>query len=100
VKNEGKNIFHHQLEIFFEHGVGPITGQGSDPQAMLQYSDDGGHTWSSELWRSAGKIGKYEWRAVWNRLGASRHRNYRLIVTDPVKWVVTGANLEAEIGRT
>jgi hypothetical protein len=100
VKNEGKNIFHHQLEIFFEHGVGLITGQGSDPQAMLQYSDDGGHTWSSELWRSAGKIGKYEWRAVWNRLGASRHRNYRLIVTDPVKWVVTGANLEAEIGRT
>jgi hypothetical protein len=100
IKNEGKNVFHHQLEIFFESGVGLITGQGSDPQAMLQYSDDGGHTWSSELWRSAGKIGKYEWRAVWNRLGASRHRNYRLIVTDPVKWVVTGANLEAEIGST
>ena len=100
VKNEGKNVFHHQLEIFFESGVGLITGQGSDPQAMLQYSDDGGHTWSSEIWRSAGKIGAYNGRAVWNRLGSSRHRNYRLIVTDPVKWVVTNANLEVTVGRT
>ena len=99
VKSDGKNTFHHQLEIFFEAGKGLITGQGSDPMAMLQYSDDGGHTWSSELWRSAGKIGKYEWRAVWNRLGRSRQRNYKLTVTDPIKWVVTGANLEVEVGR-
>jgi hypothetical protein len=100
IKKEGKRIFHHQLEIFFEVGVGLVTGQGSDPQAMLQYSDDGGHTWSSELWRSAGKIGKRQWRAVWNRLGVSRQRNYRLIVTDPVKWVVTEANLETENGSS
>ena len=100
VKSDGKNTSHHQLEIFFEAGKGLVTGQGSNPMAMLEYSDDGGHTWSHELWRSAGKIGKYEWRAVWNRLGISRQRNYRLTVTDPVKWVVTGANLEVEVGRT
>jgi hypothetical protein len=100
IKKEGKRIFHHELEIFFEPGVGLITGQGSDPQAMLQYSDDSGHTWSSELWRSAGKIGKRKWRAVWNRLGVSRQRNYKLTVTDPVKWVVTEANLETEIGSS
>jgi hypothetical protein len=98
IDDDGKNLFHHRLEIFFESGVGIVSGQGSDPMAMLQYSNDGGHTWSSELWRSAGKIGKYEWRAVWNRLGASRHRNYRLIVTDPVKWVITNTNLEVSPG--
>jgi len=100
IREDGKNVFHHQLEIFFEAGTGLITGQGSDPQAMLSYSDDGGHTWSSEIWRSAGKIGEYKRRAVWNRLGSSRQRNYRLEVTDPVKWVITGANLEAELGIT
>jgi hypothetical protein len=100
VKEDGKTLFHHQLEIFLEAGVGVITGQGSDPQAMLQWSDDGGHTWSSEVWRSAGKIGAKNWRAVWNRLGSSRQRNYRLIVTDPVKWVITGANLEVELGAS
>ena len=100
IQQEGKLLFHHRLEVFFESGVGIITGQGSDPMAMLQYSDDGGHTWSSELWRSVGKIGKYEWRAIWNRLGSARHRNYRLIVTDPVKWVVIGADLEVSQGVT
>jgi hypothetical protein len=98
--SEGINSFHHRLEVFFESGVGLITGQGSDPMAMLQYSNDGGHTWSSQLWRSAGKIGKYEQRAIWNRLGASRHRNYKLTVTDPVKWVITRASLEVEPGVT
>ena len=93
-------MFHQQLEIFFEFGTGDISGQGSNPMAMLQYSDDGGHTWSSETWRSAGKIGKYGWRAVWNRLGASRQRYYKLTVNDPVKWVVTGANLEVQVGTT
>ena len=100
IKKEGKNIFHHKIEVFFESGVGLITGQGSDPQAMLQYSDDGGHTWGNELWRGAGKIGKYKWRCVWRRLGQSRQRNYRLIVSDPVKWVITGANLEATVGSS
>jgi len=100
IKKEGKRAFHAQLEVFFEAGKGLVTGQGSDPMAMLQYSDDGGHTWSSELWRSAGKIGKYEWRAVWNRLGASRQRNYKLVVTDPIKWVVTGANIEVQVGSS
>jgi len=98
IKEEGKRAFHSQLEVFFEAGKGLVTGQGSDPMAMLQYSDDGGHTWSHEIWRSAGKIGKYEWRAVWNRLGSSRQRNYKLVVTDPVKWVVTGANIEVQVG--
>lgn len=100
IKEGGKTLFHHQLEIFFEAGVGLITGQGSDPQAMLQWSDDGGHTWSSEVWRSVGKIGAKNWRAVWNRLGRSRQRNPRLIVTDPVKWVITDANLEATLGTS
>ena len=100
IKQQGNNVFHHKLEIFFEPGVGLATGQGNDPYAMLQYSDDGGDTWSSEIWRSIGKIGKHQWRAVWNRLGASRHRNYKITVTDPVEWVITNANLEFSNGTS
>jgi len=101
IRKEGKDIFHHSLEVFFEAGVGLDGGvQGSDPTAMLRYSDDGGHTWSYELWRSVGKIGVYKQRAMWNRLGASRHRHYEITVSDPVKWVILDASLEAEIGIT
>jgi len=101
IRQEGKDMFHHSLEIFFEAGVGLDAGvQGSDPIAMLRYSDDGGHTWSYELWRSVGKIGVYKQRAMWNRLGASRHRHYEINVSDPVKWVILDANLEVELGIT
>jgi hypothetical protein len=31
---------------------------GYNPQVMLRFSDDGGHTWSNEHWKSMGKIGR------------------------------------------
>lgn len=87
----GNNVFIHELEIEFEHGVGLTTGQGSDPQVMLQVSKDGGKTWSNELWRTLGKKGEYGSRARWFNLGRAREWTFRLKVTDPVKVVVIGA---------
>lgn len=101
IKKEGRRLCHHELQLFFESGTGLDGGvQGEDPQIMLQYSDDGGHTWSSEYWRSVGKIGEYANRARWTRLGSSRHRNYKIAVSDPVKWVLFDANLEVSIGSS
>ena len=77
-------ITHSQLELDMEVGVGLTTGQGFDPQIMLQYSDDGGHTWSSELWRDIGKMGNYRTRVRWHKLGRSRDRVYRIRISDPV----------------
>jgi len=74
-------------------------GGTSDPQAMLDWSDDGGHTWSNEHWASMGVIGDYTARVIWRRLGRSRNRIYRLSITDPVKRVIMGAHLEAEVGN-
>jgi hypothetical protein len=76
-----------QLWLEMESGVGAVSGQGADPQVMLQISRDGGHTWSQELWRSFGALGEYGKRAVWNRLGRARDWLFRVRVTDPVKTV-------------
>ena len=70
--------------------------QGSDPQVMLRWSDDGGHTWSSEHWRSMGKIGETGRRVLWRRLGMTmklRDRVYEVSGTDPVKIAIVGAEL-------
>lgn len=64
------------------------------PQAMLRWSDDGGHTWSNVHSRSFGAIGKYKTRAVWRRLGVTYGRVYELSITDPVKRVIIGASLQ------
>jgi len=70
--------------------------EGANPQVMLRWSDDGGHTWSSEHWKSMGKIGRYGFRTIWRRLGMTmkiRDRVYEVSGTDPVKIAVMGAEL-------
>ena len=76
--------------------VSVITTQGANPQVMLRWSDDGGHTWSNEHWRSMGAIGQYGYRTIWRRLGMTdklRDRVYEVSGTDPVKIAIMGAEL-------
>lgn len=69
---------------------------GTDPQVMLRTSNDGGRTYVSERWRSAGKTGEYTRRVRWTRCGSARRRVYEVIVSDPIPWRITGAYLRAE----
>jgi hypothetical protein len=95
-QNNLKRTAHHSLQLNCESGVGLNDGQGSDPQAMLRWSDDGGHTWSNEHWSSMGKIGAYYQRVFWRRLGMTlklRDRVYEVSGTDPVKIAIMGAEL-------
>jgi hypothetical protein len=69
---------------------------GYNPQVMLRFSDDGGHTWSNEHWKSMGRIGKFGHRTIWRRLGATmkiRDRVYEVSGTDPVRIYIMGAEL-------
>lgn len=95
VSNEKKRFVVSKLVLETEPGVGLTSGQGSDPQVMMQYSNDFGNTWSAELWRGIGKKGEYENRAVWNRLGQARQKTFRFKFSDPVKFVVADAYVEA-----
>ncbi|MBF0399963.1 MAG: hypothetical protein HQL90_04275 [Magnetococcales bacterium] len=97
ISSENDRLFMSRLQIDFQSGVGLISGQGSDPQCMLSWSDDGGHTYGNEHWRSMGKIGEYSSRAIWRRLGRFRQRTFKLTITDPVKVVIIGA--QADIQR-
>jgi hypothetical protein len=95
-QNNLKRTAQHSLQLESESGVGLIVGQGNDPQAMLRWSDDGGHTWSNEHWKSMGAIGQYGYRTIWRRLGMTqklRDRVYEVSGTDPVKIAIMGAEL-------
>lgn len=83
-----------RLQVDFETGVGLVSGQGSDPQAMLQVSKDNGHTWGNEMWTTAGQIGTYLTRVIWRRLGTARDWLFKFRITDPVKVVITGASVD------
>lgn len=90
-QSTGEYTFLSKLWIEMEGGVGLLMGQGSQPKLMLQYSKDGGHTWSDEIWRDIGAMGEYNCRALFLRLGRGRDWVFRLRVTDPIKTVFVGA---------
>lgn len=95
-----KQLFFSSLQVDMQTGVGLNTGQGSDPKAMLQWSDDGGHTWGNELWASIGKMGDRTARVKWRRLGRSRDRVFRVTITDPVRVILVGASVKAVAGKS
>lgn len=96
--NDLKRTAQHSLQLDCQAGVGLVTGQGSDPQVLLRWSDDGGHTWSNYHSKSMGKIGETGKRTIWRRLGMTdklRDRVYEISGTDPVKVAIMGAELHA-----
>ena len=95
-QNNLRRTTHHSLQIDLETGVGLNLGQGSDPEVMLRWSDDGGHTWSNYHTSPVGRIGEYYRRTFFRRLGMTlklRDRVYELSMTDPVKTAIMGAEL-------
>jgi len=98
LNNERNMLFMHSFQIEFEPGVGLSTGQGSDPEVMLRISRDGGKTYSNEQTAKIGRIGEYDKRAIWRRLGRARDVAFEISISDPVKIVIIGAHLKATKG--
>lgn len=70
---------------------------GANPQMMLRWSDDGGHTWTGYRQASMGRIGRYGYRVFFRALGMTvklRDRVYEISATDPVKVAIMGAELQ------
>lgn len=96
LQNTRNRIRYDKLELELEAGIGLISGQGSDPQILLDWSDDGGHTWSNTRYLSIGGIGAYGTRALAHLLGSARDRIFRIRTADPVKFVFLGAYADIE----
>lgn len=78
----------YAVELFCETGVG--NAAKPDPQAIMQYSRDGGRTWCNELWRTMGRVGEYQTRAVWRPTVEFRQLQLRFTLPDVVKRTVLG----------
>lgn len=96
VISNGREFFTlYSFELDLSAGVGLIDGQGSDPMALLEFSKDGGKTWSNYKQARIGKIGEYLNRVKWNRLGVARQFTVRVTISDPVPIDIGGAFIEA-----
>lgn len=96
-----KRLFFSNFELDIESGVGLVSGQGSDPQGMLRWSNDGSRTWSSlQKWKSLGRQGAYTTRLRWpGALGQGRQRAWRLEISDPVRRTILSATCDVSVGQ-
>ena len=92
--------FISEIRLDMETGVGLATGQGSDPQIMLSFSRDGGHSFGTERWTSAGKVGEYRHRARWRRCGRARDMVLKVRITDPIPVHIIRASADYERGTS
>lgn len=91
IDGKGAKGFMPEFQLDMETGTGIASGQGSNPQVALMYSDDGGRTFSPENWMPIGATGTYLTRARWTRLGSFYQRALRIKISDPVKRTIVRA---------
>lgn len=94
------NVIHNRIELNLQTGVGVGgSGQGKAPVMVMQYSNDGGQTWSNERSSAMGTQGEYLTRVRWDQCGVARDRVYRIKQTDPVWSPIVGAQIGITAGR-
>ncbi len=96
---DGQTFFINQLEVMTESGVGNTTDPGADPQITMSMSINGGQTFGNELSRSLGKVGEYNQRQIWDRLGrVPRFAMFRFSVSAEVRPVIIKLVADIEAG--
>lgn len=101
VYKQNVRLFYRQFIVDMQVGDAPATGQGSDPQIVLRWSNDGGATWSNEVTQGTGALGQYRKRVTFSGLEATRDRVFEMFGTDPIQNLcLTNAQLFVEVGRS
>ncbi len=93
LSEEQVNHFFHRLELAVE------LGEIDNPEFTLEYSDNGGKTWSAPWTITAGALNEFEARAVWNRLGSARDRVFRITSLAPMRHAWIDAYLNVTKGN-
>lgn len=83
---QGQRLIFDELEVFMQVGQ----HSNREPLLMLDWSDDRGQTWSFDRQESLGKVGEWNKRIIFRRLGQAFNRVFRLRVTDTSKLVILG----------
>lgn len=94
-----KQVTHNTFELVLDSGNGLVVGQGSDPEAMLEYSDNSGKTWRFMPNKKIGRLGEYDIGVRWSGLGSSPNRVYRCSISDPVPVNVVDTQIDITVGR-
>jgi hypothetical protein len=93
----GARVQMSRLEIIMEKGVGLITGQGEDPQIMIDISRDGGKSWAQEGFVRVGRLGETQLRVELFSLISDYDFIFRITTSDPVSYEIYSAVIDLRL---
>ena len=94
---KGKRVQMSSVKFIMETGVGLISGQGEDPKIMIEYSDDGGNSFSAGSWAQIGRLGESTLQVEWFDLGSFYDRIFRISITDAVSCSIYSATIDLRL---
>ena len=94
---KGKRVQMSSVKFIMETGVGLISGQGEDPKIMIEYSDDGGNSFSAGSWAQIGRLGDSTLQVEWFDLGSFYDRIFRISITDAVSCSIYSATIDLRL---
>ena len=87
----------NKFVVMMDTGVGIATGQGINPQLVGRFSDNGGKTYTDELWQPIGAEGSFLTEVFWTKIGGkARSFIAKLNYSEPTKFHIVGAFVEVE----
>lgn len=96
----GKRIFINRLTLACQLGVGIMNDQGSNPQIMMDWRNNGKGPWTSERWKSLGALGDGEVEVFWDELGEfdASGREFRFRISDPIGVNLYSLAIDFDVG--
>jgi hypothetical protein len=100
VTNSDSEVYKHisSLQLVVSNGKAAATGQGSDPQFMLQVCKEN-EAFSPEIFSSSGAAGEGSTRTQWKGLGTAVSWVFRLRYAEPIAQEVISGIVEGDIGQ-
>lgn len=92
LRADGRMIQFHSFMADLECGNGPV---GS--QVLLRWSDDRGKTFTGESLQTAGDLGQYLTRPLWQGIGQARDRVFELEYAIPGATALNGAWIDGQV---
>tara|TARA_R110000851_G_scaffold332695_2_gene509549 strand:+ start:387 stop:1823 length:1437 start_codon:yes stop_codon:yes gene_type:complete len=93
----GKLIQMSSFELIMKKGVGLITGQGDNPQIIIEYSIDGGESFKQGKFVKVGRRGQTNIKVKWDNLSTFYDLIIRITTSDPVYYSLQTASIDARL---
>lgn len=93
----GVSVQLSKIKILMETGVGLISGQGEDPQIILEMSYDGGRSWKDYGFARIGRMGDFTIQVEFDILDTFYEAIPRITTSDPVPYSIYSATIDLRL---